>query len=468
MKIRDKITLIFSLLTGSLLLFFFVFIYYFSYRYTESEFYRRLRERANIAAQTYLEEDELSVNIYNELRRKHLQILPEENEMIFQVDIEKQEVLKGPEEHFPPVFFDRIFSRDHAQFFADGLYHYGLLYADNEGDFIVVVSARDNYGRLELRHLLNILILSFLTGLLLIYFTGYFYAGRVLSPISAITQRANAISANNLHLRLDANDNKDELNELTNTFNRMLDRLEASFDTQNNFVNNASHELRNPLTAILGETEIALNRERSGPDYRHSLLTIQKEAQRLELLVKNLLKLAQTGLENNPQLILQPLRIDEVLLEIRQSMDNTHPDHQIVFDFSALPQEPDRLVVRGNHSLLTIGLTNIIDNACKFSSNQEVNIQIRYDYPCVVVTVADKGVGIPARDLKNITEPFYRAENARGFKGFGVGLPLARKIIELHEGHLDIQSTVHAGTTVEIHFPTYSKKQGQKSEVLLF
>jgi signal transduction histidine kinase len=390
---------------------------------------------------------------YNEILIEHLQTLPEEKERILRADLSPaqiNEIVPG----VPAEFIQEILTEGYKQTKLDGTFYAGMHYQDNEGDFIILVSARDNSGVAQMRRLLNILILCFLSGLVLTYFVGIFYSGRVLSPISSITERANEISATNLHLRLDVSNTRDELDELATTFNHMLDRLGTSFETQNNFINNASHELRNPLTAILGETEIALNKERSPEEYRHALQTVQKEAQRLDLIVNSLLKLAQTGMEDK-RLIISPIRIDELLMEVKQHLDSIRPANQVKFDFSELPEKADFLLIQGNESLLTVALNNILDNACKFSDDKEVTVKIKADKKRACISVTDRGVGIPASDIPKITEPFFRADNARAYRGFGVGLPLTHKIVKIHGGTVTIHSEVNQGTRVILEFPNY-------------
>ena len=256
----------------------------------------------------------------------------------------------------------------------------------------------------------------------------------------------------NLHLRLETGHKKDELTELAMTLNNMLDRLETSFDIQRSFVNNASHELKNPLTAILGEVEIAFRHERSKSDYIQSLKTVEKEARRLELLVKSLLRLAETD-HSKKGLTIESIRIDELLLDVKDDLDSVNSDNNITFDFATFPNDPDQLIIQGNKSLLKMVFTNIMDNACKFSNNNVVIIKIKADFINVKIEIIDYGVGVPQNELKNIIEPFFRASNARNFKGFGIGLPLAHKIIKIHGGQLVINSTEGAGTLVLVILP---------------
>ncbi|MBR9998220.1 MAG: HAMP domain-containing protein [Cyclobacteriaceae bacterium] len=452
MKIRNKITVIFTVLTGSLLLGIFLFIYYFTYRYTQNEFYERLKERANIAAQFYFEEDEFSTQVYNRIREQHMQILPEEKEAYYTVNISQLTLEDKSASEYPDFFYDQIFRNNYAELKTGVTFHTGILYADNQGDFIVVVSAQDRYGQTKMKYLRNILIVAFLFGLGGIFFLGRYYAGRALKPISAITKKANEITASNLHLRIHTGTTKDELSELANTFNNMLDRLESSFETQNNFINNASHELRNPLTAILGETEVVLKKERSGEEYKESFHVIEKEAHRLNLLVNSLLKMAQMTSERQG-LIIEPVRIDELLIEILQDRVSLDPYDNIILDFSKLTYRPDSLLIQGNQNLLKAAISNIFDNACKFSMNKKVSVKLVPLNNVIKLAIKDQGIGIPENELANITEPFFRASNARSFTGIGVGLALSQKIIKLHGGTMKITSELMKGTEVIISFP---------------
>jgi len=349
------------------------------------------------------------------------------------VDIPTRTIEKDSAIMLPKNFINDIFTDKYAQMKVAGTYFSGLLYPDNQGDFIIVVSANNKYGTAMMIDLRNVLVIALFWGLGAIFIIGRYYAGKVLNPITEITE-------------------KDELNQLAVTFNKMLERLEIAFEMQNNFVNNASHELRTPLTAILGEIEITLNRQRSPEEYRESLNTIEKEAHRLDLLVNSLLKLAQADTDEKG-LLVEPIRIDALLENVKSILDNTNPGNRVTIDFNSLPYHSEALVIQGNQNLLNIAINNILDNACKFSKNNQVFIKISTEEKQVSISIKDQGVGIPADDLNNVSVPFFRASNAREFKGFGVGLALALKIIKLHGGTMSITSELMKGTEVKIIFP---------------
>lgn len=463
MKVRNKITFVFILLTSFLQTIIFIFIYYFSEEYTIREFYLRLSQRATIAAQAYLEENKSSIDIYNDVRTLHLERLPSECEEIYKVDIKNQTVQQNRNKILPDAFFQEIFEKRYAEINIDDYYYTGVLFNDDEENFIAVLSAQDMYGEAKLKNLRNILIIAFLLNLVITSLLGKYYAKQALGAITKIIDRVNSIKATNLHLRLEPGDSNDELSKLAHTFNNMLDRLETSFEVQSNFINNASHELRNPLTAILGQTEVALNKDRSTSEYISILKEIENEALRLDILVNGLLKLAQTDY-NKKGLVIEPIRLDQLIIDVKNNIDKTNPENNIVLDFDDMPTDEDLLVIEGNNGLLAISLNNILDNACKFSRNERVSLKLLANEEIVKIIITDVGIGIPSDELGNIFEPFYRGSNARGLKGFGFGLPLAYKIIKLHGGEISVSSQIEKGTIVKLVFPVKNNISQTKSK----
>ncbi len=452
MQLRTKITTVFIVLTSLFFTAIFVLIYYVSKNYTESEFYLRLSQRATIAAEAYQKADELNIDIYEDIRIKHLMTLPNEKEVIYPVNATTKKPLIAFDNYLPDKFYQKIFNDNYAEFKKDNYFYTGLLFRDVEGDFIVVLSATDLYGFAKNDYLRNTLIIAFFVSIIFIFILGNYYAKQALSPISRIINEVNSIRAENLSQRLETGNGKDELAELSRTFNNMLERLQLSFDLQSNFINNASHELRNPLTAILGQTEVALDRPRSTEEYKHILSKIDNEASRLNFLINGLLKLAKTDFDSKG-IVIDALRIDELIMDLKQNLDISIPNNNIVLDFEELPTRESEITLMGSDSLLRVALNNILENACKFSQNSQVDIKIISDGGYILLSVNDKGVGIPEGELKNIYEPFFRASNVREIDGFGFGLPLAYRIIKMHSGEIRVISQKDKGTLVKIKLP---------------
>ncbi|WP_299780973.1 HAMP domain-containing sensor histidine kinase [uncultured Formosa sp.] len=452
MKIKNKITFIFVILVASMQLVIFSIIYFFAVEYRTDEFFEKLKKRTLIAEQSNFEKDALSVEIYEELRRKHLQILPDEKEFIFNISTPLKDIRLKTQINIPQKFYSDLINKSYAEAKAGKSFFSGLKYKDQNSNYLIILTANDDDGINELSNLRTLLIFLFLLNIIVLLLLGRFFAKRALDPLTKIIEKVNNIRVTNLHERLQTTQNKDELSQLASTFNGMLDRLETSFDIQSNFINNASHELKNPLTAILGQTEIALLKERSPQEYTKVLEGVETEALRLDALINSLLKFAQT--ENDEKgLLITPIRLDELILEVKGNIDLINPDNNIEIDFNDFPENPDLLVIEGNYGLINIALNNVLDNASKFSDNKKVIVKIVTNTSAIKIVVTDQGVGIPTDEIKNIYQPFYRAANVRNVKGYGFGLPLTYKIMKLHSGTIEVFSEHKVGTIVTLIFP---------------
>ena len=303
------------------------------------------------------------------------------------------------------------------------------------------------------------LIASFIIKALILGFVGFLFSRRILKPVLDFTSKAKDIGVHNLTVRLPEGSGQDEMGVLASTFNHMLDRLETSFESQKSFIGNASHELRTPLTSIMGEAEWALLKTRSAEEYQQSLQTIQKQAERLEEITRSLLSMARTGFDGGRQEMTR-LRIDEKLLRAKELADAIYPNNRIRFDFSHLPEQEEQLQLWGNKDLLQSAFSNVLINACKYSDNNEVLVSLDVQSPNLIIRIADKGIGIPAKDLPYIFDPFFRASNVSGYMGYGIGLPLARNIVRLHHGEITVESVEGKGTSITIVLPQlmYSAK----------
>jgi signal transduction histidine kinase len=264
--------------------------------------------------------------------------------------------------------------------------------------------------------------------------------------------KVKQISTENIHLRLKEPENNNEISELASTFNDLLNRIETAFETQKNFISNASHELATPLTAIMGEADVALIKERKPEEYQHVLQNVVQQAERLNQITKSLLFLAQTGYKGK-KIVFEILRLDELIWEVKRLIDRLNLDNKIMVDLSLLPEDPKKLKVSGNKQLLHLALANLLNNACKYSHNKPVSVHIGASQEQVLLFIKDQGIGIPENELAFIYDPFFRASNTHLFEGYGIGLPLARNIIKLHNGTLLVTSKVDNGTSVQISFP---------------
>ncbi|WP_111591834.1 sensor histidine kinase [Chitinophaga dinghuensis] len=451
MKIRHKILTVFAGLTLSTIMVMGALVYYFANQHSFEDFYKRLEIRAYLAAKATLPYYESDSVIYNEIREEHLEKLPAEREYFLKVD-SSGKIQEDSSLALPVSFYQNVLTQHRGTFREGNRFYEGVLYKSKQGLYIVIVSAINQYSAEYMAWLRKILLICFTVSAVILVVVGAIFSRYILQPIRRIMTQVRSISSRNLHLRLEVHKSGDEINELAGTFNNMLDRLETAFETQNNFVSNASHELSTPLTAIIGEAELALNKDRSQESYKYAMENILKEAGRLEHITKSLLHLAQTGFDGKKQ-DWDQVRTDELLFTVKDTIDKMIPGSHVNIDYSLFPEEEEKLTVKGNTQLLELALSNIVMNACKYSNNQPVSIALAATDKKVIIIVKDQGIGIPQQDIPYIFSPFFRASNTGLFKGYGIGLPLAMNIIRMHKGDIIVNSQVNVGTEIRIELP---------------
>lgn len=312
-------------------------------------------------------------------------------------------------------------------------------YMKGNDDFIIVVGGYDEFGHQNLKNLSIILLLSFIPGILIAVLVGYIFSKILLKPLERIADQANEISAANLIKRLDTGSVRDEWNYLTETLNNLLNRLEESFKLQGQFISNASHELFTPLTSISSQLEISLQRERTPEEYRKIMYSVYDDIQHISKLTGTLLEIAKAS-GSKSGIEIKRVRIDEVILLIISKISKEDKDYKVLVDFSKLPANEESLVVLGNEELLLAAISNIVVNGCKYSSNQQATISLYSNAKNIIISIQNTGTGIPQNELENIFQPFYRIDENYTNIGFGLGLSLAKKIIQLHDGKITVIS----------------------------
>ena len=451
MKTRTKIAWMLASVFFGLILLFSVFVYVFNSQYAFSDFYKRLEIRSFTTAKIDLDHQS-SADLIREFKGEYLEPLNEEKHLIIPLESNTNPTQLAIDYQLNPVFVKDVINHGLGNFSKNKVFYNGIIYQADGRDYLVVTSAVNYYYDHHMAYLRNLLIIAGVIITLFVVLISYWLSKRLINPIKVLTEKVNKIGTENLHIRIEEGQNDDELGDLVRTFNNMLDRLETSFETQNNFISNASHELKTPLTSIIGEADVALTRDRSKEEYVEAIQNILFEAEKLDKKTKALLYLAQTGF-NGKSINYEKVRIDQLIFDVHQTINRIHPDNKIIIDFSALPDNPEQLRISGNEQLLHLALSNILLNSYKYSQNKPIRVSLNVSESQVIIAIKDEGIGIPTDELQFIYDPFFRASNTTNFEGFGIGLPLTRNIIKLHNGELVVSSSEQKGTDVLIKLP---------------
>jgi heavy metal sensor kinase len=280
---------------------------------------------------------------------------------------------------------------------------------------------------------------------------GYFLAGRVLSPVGAMAQKAREISAESLAKRLPVDNARDEFGQLATVFNDTLSRLQDAFERLRRFTADASHELRTPLTAMRSVGEVALQNTLDAATYRDVIGSMLEEVDRLTRLVESLLILTRAD-SGKAQLTPEDLDLGGVAGNVIDQLRVLADEKQQELALRA----PIRVHATGDAALIRHALMNLIHNAIKYTPNGgTIAVEVNATDGRAVIEVRDTGPGIPAAHRDRIFDRFYRVDASRSREegGVGLGLAIARWAVETNGGHIELASDGTDGSVFRIILP---------------
>jgi len=446
MNIKIKLSFQFSLIVAAVLIFFSGFVYYFSYSSHVSKYRESLLESAKNTAILLIDVVEVDSTLLKKIQQSTILL---DNEEVALTDSSYKQIYSNNVLYLTENVMRANFSNSDVSYFSfaekDGVYYKHKV---NNRTYNVYVMAYDRARRENLSALLGILIWSILISILLSVLLSYLFSKNAIKPISKIIKSIKLISSSKLSSRLDEGNNNDEIAQLAKTFNEMLAKLDMAFKNQEDFISNASHELRTPLTVMIAESDYMLSRDKTVEEYKQHIRSVVSDLKILNSQINSLLELAQLNSDNKIQFT--AIRIDEIIFNTIKQIKTEYPGRKIITQIQ-YPENENELLVYGNTGLLEIVFNNLLENACKFSDDDVIiAFQISEEYIKIMIT--DKGIGIPSNELANIYSPFTRASNVKFRAGFGVGLSLVSKILELHEVVFTVHSIEKAGTEFEMLF----------------
>jgi len=284
---------------------------------------------------------------------------------------------------------------------------------------------------------------------------------KLMLPVFNMTKTAKNITANSMDERLDISGSQDELKELAQTFNNMLDRLQEAYESQNQFVSDASHELRTPIAVIQGYANMVHRWGKNDPSVlEESIDAIRSESENMKELVEKLLFLAR-GDKNTERIEFGDFDLQKLILEIIKETSLIDNTHEIVEGDIALVN------IYGDRGHLKEAIRIFIDNGLKYSSKEgKVTLSSSLDNNYVIIKVADNGIGISKEDLPHVFDRFYRADKSRTKEtgGTGLGLSIAKWIIMKHKGIIEVESQLDVGTKIIIKLPLNSNLGGKNDQ----
>lgn len=276
---------------------------------------------------------------------------------------------------------------------------------------------------------------------------GYAVTKRAFRPVKEITSAANEISkGGDLSKRINLGESKDEIYELANTFDTMLDTIQHNFERERQFTNDASHELRTPISIIMAQSELALDSKATDSDRTEALESINRQSRRINKLLAELLNLARS---DNGKTILEKELFD--LTELAEMVVTDKRDFAECRGISLKVTSVEPVEVLADQTLIMRVLINLITNSVKYGKDggcTEISVEPHGENGAIC-RVKDNGIGISEENINNIWNRFFRVDTARTYDkdgSFGLGLPMVKTIVEAHGGTVGVESTLGEGS----------------------
>lgn len=438
MTLKTRFSLIFSLLFSVVLASILLVVYYLFADFRKEEFSERLSEKAQSTVRLLLAVKEVddtllriidrnAVNMYNE----RILVFNDQMELIYK-SVDDAAVRWTPADLQQIKERQRVFKRSSKM---DVL---GLYYDFDNRDYFVLVAAEDRYGNSKLNYLAYLLVGAFLVGTALMWVVSFYVSRRSLAPLGRVTHQIREITGKNLTVRLPQTASQDEINDLSGSFNQMMDRIDRAYSSQKEFTANASHELRTPLARMIAQLENLLKETPPGERQEAVLRSIAEDSYLLSDIVTSLLLLSE--MESSTKLNgFKPVRLDEVVFLSAARLVRSYPRFRLQFEIEQAEGREVSLEVAADETLLAIAVGNLLKNAYLYSTTGVVQCILREEDGGMQLVIINQGPVPEVEDTTSLFRTFTRGSNSAQKPGSGIGLSIVNRIMNYHRASVHYQ-----------------------------
>lgn len=436
MKLRNKLALLYTIAFTFILGVTFLFIFSFSEQNRKEEFYKRLSDRTITTFKIAVQVDQINNDLLRLFDQNTITSLSNEKILVFDSSfgliyssIDSEDI--GFSERVLPVLKseDSVYEQS-----EDNYELVGLKFRDKGQTYYGIGQAYDRFGKRKVHFLSLLLLGTFVIVSVLIVFLSFYLSSIITRPITRLTKNIEIISPDHLSNRVHLVFADDEIGFLGNKFNELLDKVESAFTFQSHYIQHLSHELKTPLAVMMANAERALA-EDNPEQLKNSMHFQMKAIMELSHLINALLDISKT--EKNQGLVnSEAIRIDETIFECIDEILVLSAN--IRFDFmmdETLDEE--NLTVAGNSRMIKMAIMNLIKNAVNFSVKEKPTIEITPSGSRVRIKISNDGPVLAHEDQIQLFKHSFRGKNSASVKGFGLGLVLTSRIINLHNGSLE-------------------------------
>lgn len=429
-------------------------IYFFNENYRKQEFSKKLTLEAIRSAAIIYSSPHISADVTEKLNKSSLQSLNHGSLYIYNIGLQLLYISPGsPAHQIPKRYFSQAIAKKQLYLRLDGAEAMILYYNQKGRAYFIITSAIDTFGNRKRDSLRLLLASAVLAGILLSGFLAFLYVRQAMRPLEELKTEIEKIDETNLKKRISLNNTNNEITQIAEKFNAMLDRIEQAFEQRKNFVHHASHELRTPLANMLSQTEAALSYPNNEYGYKKILQSLKEDQQDMIDLTNSLLALSRyEKISFAGDWV--PLRIDEILYECIELINEPWPNAILVVDYQTMPEDESQLVLHGNEELIKSAILNLLKNAVQYSYDLKVMVSIEPSVKGIKLQFENKGLQLNPEEQARLFIPFFRGENAGNKKGHGLGLSIVQRIANVHKGSINYETIEPEINRFTIFFPS--------------
>jgi len=439
-SLKRRFTIYFSILFSVLLAVVLIAVFTMFAQFRKSEFKQRLEEKAIstvalVADLNVSKQDVLAIldeNSIDKLYINRILVFGKDTNLIYSN-------VSGAAQILSTVDLQMLKKKGSFFISENQVDRFGILYKiHNNSEFYVLITAEDKPGHRHLWYLGYLLLGAFIIGTTSVIFLARSLSGRILLPLRQIQQRITDISEKKLHIRLEETRNNDEIDKLAHAFNEMMDRIDSSYKQQKEFTDNASHELRTPITRIIMQIQNLITLESHSDKTKQYLNSIMMDSSQIADTISSLLLLSRID-PGKISGFFPPCRLDEIIFEAIQFISKTYPDVRIHFNIENQSDNEIDIEVKGDSNLLKIVFINLFKNAYLYAADKLINVTLIQEKEDLKVVITNNGELISPDDRENLFKAFARGRNAKNIQGTGLGLRITERILNHHNAQIDYE-----------------------------
>lgn len=453
MNIRSKILLYFSTLSISIVGIAFIIIYSLFSNYRTQEFQQRIKDKTITTVKFLVEIEQIDRNLLQTMDEYTINNLYKEKILIF--DHRKKLIYSSVDDtkikYQSSILRDLDDTNPMIEAIEDNYDVVGVAFHFANKNYYGIAKAYDEFGLDKLSYLKSIFIVIFILFSSVILITSYLISKQITQPINLMASELKKINLDSQNSMLTIPDSRDEIHILASRFNELMTRLNDAFAFQKHAIHHISHELKTPIAVLVSNFE-KMENEKNIEVLRAMLANQKEDTKNLGDIINALLEISKV--ETGNKLETENVRIDELIFDMVDELKHLHEDFTFEVELDESISHEESLLIKGNEKLLRLAIMNLATNCIRYSDNRKAKFRIYLDENELHLDAINHGKIINDHEKQFIFQHFFRGENSKEQRGFGLGLVLINKIILLH--HADISySSADNINTFTLRFPGY-------------